>query len=70
MLLRQRKTVIPKSEIVVEVKPKKSKSARDMIVELLKKKPLYNQQLYEEILKINTSVQRETMKKIEPEVKM
>ncbi len=68
MLLRQRKTVIPKSEIVVEVKPKKSKSTQDMIVELLKKKPLYNQQLYEEILKINTSVQRETMKKIEPEV--
>ncbi len=61
LLLRQRKTVIPKSELV-EVKPKKSKSTRDMIVELLKKKPLDNQQLYEEILKINTSVQRETMR--------
>ncbi|MFQ5573228.1 MAG: hypothetical protein ACE5EJ_03145, partial [Nitrosopumilaceae archaeon] len=61
LLLRQRKIVIPKAEIV-EAKPKQSKSTRDMIVELLKKKPLDNRQLYEEILKINASVQRETMR--------
>ena len=61
LLLRQRKIVIPKAEIV-EIKSKQSKSTRDVIVELLKKKPLDNRQLYEEILKINTSVQRVTMR--------
>jgi len=61
LLLRQRKIGIPKAEIV-EIKPKQSKSTRDMIVELLKKKPLDNRQLYEEILKINASVQRVTMR--------
>ncbi len=61
LLLRRRKIRIPKAEIV-EIKLKQSKSTRDVIVELLKKKPLDNRQLYEEILKINASVQRVTMR--------